>query len=1049
MLKYCCYQSAYRFVAVAIVVILLITTSCDPTSDTIVDETSSTSTSTISLQEQTPESTGITFNNTISDEGNLNVFVWNFLYSGGGVAAGDINNDGLPDVFFAGNQVPDRLYLNKGNFQFEDITASAGITDNQWSTGVTMADVNADGLLDIYVCKNSPITRAISNVNRLWINQGDGRFLEQAEEYGLADIGFSIQATFFDADADGDLDVYLVNQPIDQFAQYINRPDDVAVYPVTDRFFISENGSFHDVTSRQMTPNARFGLGVTLADVNEDGQPDIYVCNDYHHADHLWINRNGRFADELAGRVGHTSFYSMGSDEGDINNDGHQDLFVLDMAFESHYRSKTNMESMNPERFWGLVEDGQHFQYAQNTLQLNRGEGQFSEIAQLSGLSKTDWSWSPLFVDLDHDGHQDILVTNGIYRDMKNNDFNAFVKRKFQGQVGPSNYLEVLDSLPSSPVANKLFQNHGGLKFDDISDKSGFNLKGFSHGMAVADFNQDGLMDVVVNNMNAPASIYRNVSTTPRQHWLTVALTGPAGNANGLGASVTVFFDGQRQTRTMQTTRGYFSSSPPILHFGVGAATSVDSVRVHWFAREYSIVKSPEVDRQLNIAYSSAIQSPHLANETTTMDAEGEIGERHLEAQFDDYASQVLLPYKLSQNGPFVATGDVDHDGKEDMIIGGAAGQPTQLLLQQADGAFSISAQPAFLRNAAREDGQIALFDLENDGDLDIYVACGSNEHDEGSHLLRDVMYVNDGKGLYTDRSSNVLPDLRINGMAVESLDSDSDGDLDLFVGGRLIAGQYPLPAQSAFLINSNGRMVIAPDEYCDCLDKLGLVTDVTSADFDLDDDMDLLVVGEWMAPTLLTNEGGHFTCKELSDPGVGIWWSVASADFDGDGDQDIVLGNLGWNQKFGGRKAPNLKVYAGDVDRNGDHDVVLAKTSDGKTLPVRGRECSSQEMPFILGEFPTFDQFASADLNQILSEEQREESYFREIQTFSSVVLINDNGNFTAHELPVECQFGPVKAWWPVDYDEDGDLDLFFAGNHLPVEVETARYDALGSGTV
>jgi hypothetical protein len=518
----------------------------------------------IKLELLTSAETGIDFNNRINDRGQMNVFVWNFLYTGAGVAAGDINNDGLPDLYFAGNQVPDRLYLNKGDFKFEDITEKAGIISDRWTTGVTMADVNGDGYLDIYACKYLPTPQMNLNRNRLFINKGDGTFEEAAAEYGLDDPGFSITAQFWDMDWDGDLDMYLVNQPFDQFSKLIYPEEQVANYPHTDRFFIQEHGKFLDKTKEFGLVNERYGLNASIGDFDRDGWTDIYVCNDYHHADQLYMNKKGEWKDEIRDRTGHISFYSMGSDVTDLNNDGWLDIMVLDMAFESHYRSKTNMESMQPERFWELVAQGQHHPYAQNTLQMNLGKGYFSEEAQLAGLSKTDWSAAPLFSDLDKDGHQDLLVTNGIMKDMKNNDFNQYVANRYGGMVGPANYLEVLDQMPSNAVPNILFQNEGYPQLMKVGSKSGFEFEGFSHGMALADLNADGRMDVVVNNMNAPAGIYKN-STSNDHKSIWVAIKGINQNTHGLGCTIDWVSGDRKGTHCMQTTRGFLSSSEPVL----------------------------------------------------------------------------------------------------------------------------------------------------------------------------------------------------------------------------------------------------------------------------------------------------------------------------------------------------------------------------------------------------------------------------------------------------------------------------------------------------
>ncbi|HJW27701.1 MAG TPA: CRTAC1 family protein, partial [Saprospiraceae bacterium] len=719
-------------------VLFLASLSCKPSSKETVLPEAAMSTSGIQLKSLPASETGINFENKISDEGRINIFTWHFIYNGAGVATGDINNDGLPDIYFTGNQVPDRLYLNKGQFKFEDITAKAGISNHIWSSGVTMADVNGDGLLDIYVCKNSPTGVPDNNRNKLYINQGNLTFKEEAQQYGIDDIGFGTQATFFDADQDGDLDLYLVNQPFDEFSRLVNRPEVVATYPKTDRFFFFENGKFIDRSEAMGITDERYGLNATLGDFDMNGWTDIYICNDYHHGDRLFMNTNGKFRDEIQTRTGHTSFYSMGSDVGDINNDGWPDLFTLDMAYEEHYRSKTNMGRMDVDWFWSLVASGNHYQYMQNALQINQGAGYFSDMAQVAGISKSDWSFATLFADLDLDGDQDILITNGVLRDMRNNDFNKMVKDKYNMIVGPSNYLEVLKQLPSTPIANIMYSNDGKLHFTKLPPESGFSEKNFSHGMAYADFNGDGLLDVVINNENSVASVYENITQTSG-HYLSISLEGPGKNVNGLGCSVIVYAGGTKQINTMQTTRGYFSAVEPVLHFGLGAARSADSLKVYWDHAEMSVLKNIPGNQSLKIKYSKEKKIPFradplpgvLAQEVKACDYV------HHETPFDDYKKEVLLPYKLSQNGPFVSVADINGDKLEDFFIGGAAGYAGAVYAQNPDQTFSKTNQPAIEADKSAEDMGSVWLDSDGDHDPDLLVVSGSNEFEDDHPLLR------------------------------------------------------------------------------------------------------------------------------------------------------------------------------------------------------------------------------------------------------------------------------------------------------------------------
>ena len=1000
----------------------------------------------IRLKALSSESTGINFSNDIDEEGRINIFTWHYLYNGGGVAAGDINNDGLPDLYFTGVMVPDKLYLNKGDFSFEDITLKAGISPEPWSSGVTMVDINADGLLDIYVCRNSPTGIPDNNRNKLYINQGKNVFREQAAAFGIDDPGFGVQATFFDADQDSDLDMYLVNQPFDEFARLVNRPEVVARYPQTDRIFFNENGQYQDRTAVMGLTNARHGLQVTLGDFDLNGWTDMYVCNDYHHADHLYLNSKGIFYDALPTHTGHVSFYSMGADIGDINQDGWPDLFTLDMAFDDHVKSKTNMGSMDAERFWSIVADQKHYQYMQNGLQINNGMGYFSELAQVAGLSKSDWSYATLFTDLDLDGDQDILITNGVLRDMQNNDFNTMVKSEYKGMIGPDNYLKILNDLPSNPVPNVIFQNDGGMQFTRLPEQAGFDSPGFSHGMVYADLNNDGLQDVVINNMNAPASVYKNVSTT-NGHYLNVRLKGPKGNPDGLGYSVIVYVGGKKQFNTMQNTRGYFSAVESILHYGLGTATSVDSIKVYWDAQSMSVVKNIKGDQTFTIDYNKATKIPFQTDESDWLASVNEQSAEfvHRETDFDDYKDQVLLPYKLSQNGPHITVGDINNDQLQDFFIGGAAGQSGGIFIQNKDG-FIRKEQPAMEGDAASEDQESAFLDFDNDGDLDLVVVSGSNEFSEGDPNLQDRLYINDGTGMFSRAGNDVFPRYLINGQAVVAFDADSDADMDLFIGGRLIGGQYAMPASSKLLINEDGRFRDHTGTVAPVLEKLGMVTDAVADDVDGDGDTDLILVGEWMEPTWLVNQGdAGFALQTIENVGSGLWWTIEKGDFDHDGDSDFVLGNLGWNNKFGGSHGTKLEVFSSDLDENGNFDVVLATTKKDELLPVRGRECSSQEMPFILDKFPTYESYAHASLTDIYSEDMLSKSTHKKLNTMSSRYLQNNgDGTFTASDLPIACQTGPVKSVCTTDINEDGLLDFMVAGNHFPTEVETARYDGL-----
>ncbi len=989
---------------------------------------------------------GVTFNNQIRENGNIHPFIWNFMYQGAGVALGDINNDGLPDIYLAGNMVSDKLYINKGNFKFEDISESSGITDKLWSTGVNMVDVNADGYLDIYVCKNFFLPQPGLRRNKLWINNGDLTFSEKGEEYGLADKGFSIQSNFFDVDNDGDLDMYLVNQPVDVYSGLNMRIETVKGLPYRDKMYINEGGKFVDKSDKYINANKAYGLNSLLGDYNEDGWVDIYVCNDYNKGDQLLINQKGQsFNNEILDRTRHTSFYSMGSDAADINNDGKLDFVTLDMAFGDHYRSKTNMESMRPELFWQLREQGNQFQYAVNNLQVNHGDGTFADVAHYSGVSHTDWSWSPLFVDLDYDGHKDLLISNGILKDLRNNDFMTAFKNNQVPKITPQNAQQVMSKIPSTPVANLAYQNKGNLKFRNISHQSEFSLEGFSSGMAYADLDNDGDMDVVINNSNAVASVLKNNSA--RGNYINVKLQGPEKNRNGYGASVKIYTGEEAQVMMMSPVRGYMSASQDVCHFGLGDKGHLDSIVVIWSHKKISKIINPKINEKITIDYKDA-EERTIKKKESIKSSDISFQFVHKENEFDDYAAQVLLPHKLSKNGPFVSANQTNEESV--IYVSGAKGQNGKIINLSDGKTKNISSDKNI------EELDHVFFDLENDGDMDLYVVSGGHEYPSGNSQNEDRIYINQGDRKYSKYQGD-LSFTKIDGQCVVSGDFDKNGYTDIFIGGRSQPGKYPNPPSSKLLLNNNGTLTDASEEWLQSADRLGMVTDAISDDYDNDGDLDILLVGEWMPITILKNEGNKFAIEAIDIFGHesnGWWWNITAGDFDGDGDNDYILGNLGLNNKFKASTKKPFEIYSDDFDDNGDHDVVLAKTINNNLYPVRGRECSTEEMPFVSEKFKNYDAFAKASLFEIIPEEKLDQSVHYQIKSFESIYLENQGGQLVAKKLPYQVQIGAVKATITLDYNKDGHLDFIFAGNHYPVEVETVRYDAsiggvcLGDGT-
>ena len=1001
------------------------------------------------------EETGIDFNNSIEEGKTFNHYYFSQIYLGSGVAIGDLNNDGLPDIYFGGNQVGDKLYLNKGDFQFEDISKSAKITFNPgWTWGVTMADVNGDGYLDIYVSRNGNSSDPKDRRNLLYINNQDLTFTESAREYGLADVGFSTQAVFFDMDNDGDLDMYQVNQIADKKLLLVKSIPNNQFKYFKDHLYRNDNGKFVDVSEKSgISRNLAYGLSVSASDFNNDGFMDLYVANDYAEPDFLYYNNgDGTFTNVINENLKHITQLSMGTDSGDINNDGFLDLMTTDMTPEDHYRSKTNMASMSTEQFRSYVKAGYHYQYMTNTLQINTGMGHFSDIANMAGVAFTDWSWASLIVDLDNDGFKDIVVSNGIKKDVDNNDFRNKLKQ-LDNTTTEDDLFEMSKKAPSQKIPNYAFKNTGDYKFKKVAKDWGLDTPSFSHGMAYADLDNDGDLDLVVNNMEDQAFVYKNKASG---NFLKIQAKGPNKNTFGIGAKAFVYYDNQQQLVENVLTRGYFSSVQPEMFFGLGNTAKIDSIKVIWPDGKANLFRDVDVNKTLTVSYKDAKSSKSYSREGSKLFSEQistQIGVdfAHKENEYDDFQEEVLLPHQLSQNGPFLASADVNGDGIEDIFVGGAANQSGAMYLQTNDGRYVKNKSQPWQLDKASEDLGILFFDADQDGDHDLYVTSGGNEFKDGNRLLNDRLYINDGKGAFS-RSKDRLPKIYQSTQSVQASDIDNDGDLDLFVGTRLISGKYTFPASSYILINNKGKFSKASKNIAPDLENLGMVTDAVFSDIDGDNDDDLLVVGEWMTVTVLENNQGKFSDVSekygLDDSTRGMWWSITASDLDNDGDEDYIIGNLGKNNKFKASKEHPFKVYANDFDNNGTNDVVLAKFYKTDYVPVRGRECTSQQMPFVAEKFKDYHSFASSKLIDILPEEKVEDAVIYQIENFESIILENKNGTLIKKSLPIQAQVSPIKSSIAVDINKDGFKDIIVVGNHYGVEVETTRYDA-GYGAV
>lgn len=996
------------------------------------------------------EETGIDFNNSIVETVNFNHFYFSQIYSGAGVAIGDINNDGLSDIFFCGNQVGDKLYLNKGDFKFEDISKKSKISRHQgWSWGVTMADVNADGYLDIYVSRNGESMNASDRKNKLFINNKDLTFTESARLYGLDDAGFSTQSVFFDMDKDGDLDMYQVNQPADSklFLRHNITPNNYKYF--SDKFYINDSGKFKDVTNAVGISNniKSYGLSVSAADFNNDSWIDLYVANDYGEPDYLYQNNgNGTFTNVINEKLKHISHLSMGSDTGDINNDGLLDLLTIDMTSEDHYRSKTNMQSMNVEFFNAMVNDGKHHQYMVNTLQINRGESGFSDVANLSGVSRTDWSWSGLLVDLDNDSWKDIVITNGIKKDVLNNDYRNLINNLSES-ISAEEFFSVSKKAPTLPLSNYVYKNSGDLKYKNVSKKWNFDLPSFSSGMAYGDLDNDGDLDLVTNNMENNAFVYKNKANG---NFLKINFKGSTNNTFAYGAKATIYHNGKKQVAQNIVTRGYFSSVEPGLFFGLGKDKNIDSLEILWPDNKTSKYNNVTANTVFTAKYSNA-KNKNSAKDLITKKIFTKVNDTsidfvHSENKYNEFEKEVLLPHNISQNGPFSSVADVNNDGLDDLYIGGATNQSGVLYIQNKNGKFSKSTSQPWEKDKESEDLQSLFFDADGDKDMDLYITSGGSEKAEGNKTLKDRLYINNGKGIFESKNK-ILPNIYSSSQSVKASDIDHDGDLDLFIGTRLISNKYGFPATSYLLINENGIFKQASKKVAPALKDIGMVTDAVFTDIDNDNFEDLIIVGEWMKITVLKNNNGkEFIDKTKAynlDNTTGLWWSITANDIDNDGDDDYIIGNLGQNNKFKASKEHPFKIYANDFDNNGTNDIVLAKFYKDDYVPLRGKECSTQQMPFLAEKFNDYHSFASSKLIDVLPKDKINEAIIHEVSSFDSVILLNDNGKLVLKSLPNMAQISPLKSSIVEDFNNDGFKDILYVGNHFGVEVETTRYDA------
>lgn len=1016
--------------------------------------------------------TGVGFVNQVQNTDSLSILDYLYFFNGGGVAAGDLNNDGLTDLYFVSNQGPNKLYINKGKFTFADRTAQAGVAGRaDWQTGVTMADVNGDGLLDIYVCAVG-LFKGLQGGNELYINNGPDStdtptFTERAAEYGLAFTGFSTQTAFFDYDHDGDLDCFLLNHAVhtsrsfDQVSTRNNRSAESGDY-----LFRNDGGKFVDVSQQAGIFGAAmgYGLGISVADLNNDGWEDLYVSNDFHEDDYYYVNdRKGGFTESIRQAFQHTSRFSMGSDIADVNNDGYPDLITLDMYPADETVEKSSQGEDPPDIYRYKLSYGYMNQYSRNCLQISLSGQKFMDVGVMAGVAATDWSWSPLLADYDNDGIKDLFIANGIVRRPNDLDYVKYLSdeaRQFQSRESDA---KIIEQMPEGKVHNYLYRGRPNLLFEDKSLAWGFATPGISCGAAYADLDNDGDLDLITNNINDPAGLYRNDANVlfPQNQHLTVRLNGNAPNTFGVGAKVVLNYRDSLQVQQLMPTRGFESSVAPELLFGLGKRTMIDSVIVIWPNQRMEVrtnVKAGQVltlrqaDARLdgtNYRYTPPPGPALFTPIDTTL-----LPYVHQENKsYYDFTRESLMPFKVSTEGPHLAVGDVNGDGLDDVFAGGARDQGGRLLVQQADGRFEASVQPAIARDSVCEDVDAAFFDADGDKDLDLYVVSGGNEFYGKMDPLLDRLYINDGKGNFS-RRLNALPPMWANKSCVRTCDVDRDGDLDLFVGGRVVGFGYGKLPDSYLLINDDhGKFTDKTDEWAADLRKAGMITDAVWADLDHDGDQDLIVVGDWMPVRFFTNDNGRFNeLKSAVDdetPLSGFYQRIVAADFDRDGDIDLMAGNLGLNTKLRKRPDSRLKMWVRDVDDNQSVEQVLAYSVLDNWYPVAGKDELGKQVPSIINKrYTTYKAYAGQPVEQLFGSNGLDGADEREVNQFASVYLENQGGQqgdprFAVRELPMLAQVSKVFALLPVDIDADGDLDVLGGGNFYGVSSYQGRYDA------
>ena len=1011
--------------------------------------------------------TGIDFLNKVKNQKNFNIFKYRNFYNGGGVAIGDINNDGLADIYLTGNMVANKLYLNKGNFEFEDISISAGIEGNKpWSTGVVMVDINQDGLLDIYV-SNAGNLKGNNHDNDLYINNGDLTFTEKAAEFNLAKTGFSTHASFFDYDKDGDLDAYILNNsniPVSSLGyaeQRDKRAQDWENVPqifrgVGDMLLRNDNGKFVDVSEQAGIYGSLigFGLGVMVTDMNGDLYPDIYVSNDFYERDYLYINnQDGTFKEDITNWTSHLSLSAMGVDIADINNDGNADIFITDMLPEADQRVKSVMEFEGYNVF--KLKQSKDFsqQYIQNTLQLNNGNNTFSEVAYHSGVAKTDWSWAGLLFDMDNDGNRDIFITNGINHDLTDLDFVNFFANEIIQKMALTGRKQAIDSIinkmPVKPQPNYAYKNNGDITFDNANKEWGFETPSLSNGVAYGDLDNDGDLDLVVNNVNMLPFVYRNnTDSLTSNNYIKIKLEGEKVNKFAIGSTVKIFHDNTIHVQEQMPSRGFQSSMDYVMTIGLGAAKVIDSLRVIWPDNRTQKWSNVEVNTTLTLNQNEAIelQKPFEPKKEKTLLTEISKNnfQKHQENSYSDFDYEGLINKMLSQEGPALAVGDINNDGNEDFYIGGAKNQPGVLYLNLGDGKVALSIQKSFEKDALFEDTTASFFDANGDGNLDLMIGSGGNEiGQQNNYKVR--LYLNNGKGTF-ESAKNKLPALRKNIAVISPYDFDNDGDIDVFVGARSMVATYGIDPTHQFLENNgDGTFMDTTEKVAYDVKSAGMMTDAIWEDINNDGKKDLITVSEWNTPKIFINNGRRLIKqKSTLDDLFGMWNVVEAADLDNDGDIDFILGNQGSNTMHKTSKENPVKMWVNDFDNNGTIEQIRTNHKNGKDYPIHMKKELTAQLVSLKKQNLKASEYAKKSIDELFSESIFENSIMKQSTISESIIAVNQGDwNFSVKKLPSRVQLSCVCGIICSDINNDGYLDIIMAGNNFEFKPQYSRLDA------